>query len=70
MGKCPDGPSPSPPAVVGTFPYNLLNGTGGKPLIVLWGFNRRGPLSHGAATTIGEDVESIMTWRVSASTSR
>jgi hypothetical protein len=27
MGKCPKRPSPSPPAVVGTFPYNLLNGT-------------------------------------------
>ena len=26
MGKCPEWPSPSPAAVVGTFPYNLLNG--------------------------------------------
>jgi hypothetical protein len=23
MGKCPERPSPFPPAVVGTFPYNL-----------------------------------------------
>ena len=30
MGKCPERLSPSPPAVVGTFPYNLLNGTASK----------------------------------------
>ena len=52
MGKCPERPSPSPPAVVGTFPYNLLNGTAGKRRIMLWGFNRRFPPSRVAATTV------------------
>ena len=52
MGKCPERPSPSPPAVVGTFPYNLLNGTAGQRLIMLWGFNRRCPLSHVVATVV------------------
>jgi hypothetical protein len=52
MGKCPEKPSSSPPAVVGTFPYNLLNGTAGKRLIMLWGFNRRSSGSHVVATTV------------------
>jgi hypothetical protein len=52
MGKCPERPSPSPHAVVGTFPYNLLNGTAGKRLIMLWGFNRRCPLCHVVVTTV------------------
>jgi hypothetical protein len=34
MGKCPDRPSPSPPAVVGTFPYKLLNGTAWARLLL------------------------------------
>ena len=52
MGKCPERPSSSPPAVVGTFPYNLLNGTVGKRLIMLWGFNRRSFGSHVVATAV------------------
>ena len=70
MGKCPERPSPSPPAVVGTFPYNLLNGTAGKRLIMLWGFNRCASLSHVVVDQrLGEDVESLMARRVSVSTS-
>jgi hypothetical protein len=34
MGRCPDRASPSPPAVVGTFPYNLLNGTAWARLLL------------------------------------
>ena len=67
MGKCPERPSPSPPAVVGTFPYNLLNGTAGKPLygdsITVSPVSRRH--DHGWAR------ESSRSWprRVSVSTS-
>jgi hypothetical protein len=34
MGKCPDRLPPSPLAVVGTFPYNLLNGTAWARLLL------------------------------------
>ena len=69
MGKCPETPSPSPRAVVGTFPYNLLNGTAGKRLIMLWGFNRRVPGLRSSRPRLGEEVESFMARRVSVSTS-
>ena len=39
MGKCPERPSSSPPAVVGTFPYNLLNGTAWARLLLLGKLN-------------------------------
>jgi hypothetical protein len=52
MGKCLQRPCASLAAVVGTFPYNLLNGTAGSHLLLLWGFNRRCPLSHVVATTV------------------
>jgi hypothetical protein len=52
MGKCPQTPTPSPPAVAGTFPYNVLNGTAGQRLIMLWGFNRRHHRSQVVVTTV------------------
>ena len=52
MGKCPERASPSPPAVVGTFPYNLLNGTAGEPPSM--GIQSPRSLSHVVMTTGGQ----------------
>ena len=70
MGKCPKTPSASPPTVVGTFPYNLLNGTAGASVLLCYGD------SIGAITCLtsspprlGEGVESPMARTVGVSTS-
>jgi hypothetical protein len=69
MGKCPERASPSPPAVVGTFPYNLLNGTAGKRLIRYGDSIGTVPCLASSRPRSGEDVESLMARRVSVSTS-
>jgi hypothetical protein len=65
-GECPERASPSPSAVVGTSPYNLLNGTAGKP--PLWGSNRRASLSHIVITRGGHRCRVPIARKLSAST--
>jgi hypothetical protein len=38
-GEVPGETASVPPAVVGTFPYNLLNGTAWARLLLLWNLN-------------------------------
>jgi hypothetical protein len=69
MGKCPERPSPSLPAVVGTFPYNLLNGTAGSHLLYYGDSIDDVPCLMSSRPRLGDDVESLMALRISESTS-
>jgi hypothetical protein len=69
MGKCSKRPSPSPPAFVGTFPYNLLNGTAGSHLLCYGDSIGDVPCLMSSRPRLGDDVGSLMARRINASTS-
>jgi hypothetical protein len=70
MGKCPERPSWSPPAVVGTFPYNLLNGTAGAGVLLCYGDSISAVTClTSSRPRLGEGIESPTARRVGLSTS-